>query len=181
MWHEMLLSAVLAYAGCPWSGPLDRTGTSGPKPWPPGEIILGNEVFFGGRVDLAERAGFEPAVQCYPHAALAKRCDAAGDSANPSEFTPPALPVALAVALAPGLDRVALAWDAMPEAIRAAVLALASPYSPAGIITTMMNTSDAPTPTPKPVSPTERRRPSPRQRPRWKTPLTPSRRACPGR
>lgn len=83
---------------------------------------------------------------------------------------PPADP-ALAIA------RVVAAWPAMPDAIRAAVVALAAPYAPedtAGITAAVMNAPTPVAPTPKPVAPPGRRRPSPRQRPRWRAPLTPA-------
>ena len=52
----------------------DKTGTSGCQNVATNEKTPENTGVFEGCTFATERAGFEPAVQFYPHAALAKRC-----------------------------------------------------------------------------------------------------------
>jgi hypothetical protein len=65
---------LLVVPGCYRDQTLDKTGTSGCESAAPALETLKKQEPAGAGSFLAERAGFEPAVGFYPHAALAKRC-----------------------------------------------------------------------------------------------------------
>ena len=70
----VLSTVLLVVTG--WCGdrPLDKTGTGPSKTWCLNEKTLEIQGFSEARSFDAEWAGFEPAEQFYPFAALAKRC-----------------------------------------------------------------------------------------------------------
>ena len=65
---------LLVGPGCCRDQTLDKNGTSGCESAVPALEPLKKQEPAGAGSFLAERAGFEPAVGFYPHAALAKRC-----------------------------------------------------------------------------------------------------------
>ena len=82
----------------------------------------------GLRTFGAERAGFEPAVGVYPHAALAKR-SAESEYAEKSSTSSllavsGAAPGAADAAFPPDLAAVVAAWGTLTDPIKLAVLAL---------------------------------------------------------
>ncbi|MDB5311954.1 MAG: hypothetical protein JWO38_6156 [Gemmataceae bacterium] len=71
--HVLSLILLVAPGYCWWQ-PLDKSGTSGStQTTVPPQTREKKEPAIAGSF-VAERAGFEPAVGFYPHAALAKRC-----------------------------------------------------------------------------------------------------------
>ena len=79
------------------------------------------------RSSSAERAGFEPAVGFYPHAALAKCCQALSEAVKTSKSNDPVKRLVLLLALAanePGRLHIFHAWPTIPANIRSAILAL---------------------------------------------------------
>ena len=65
---------LLVVPGCCREPTLDKTGTSGLRTAVPEFKALKKQEPAPAGSFRAERAGFEPAVGFYPHAALAKRC-----------------------------------------------------------------------------------------------------------
>ena len=79
------------------------------------------------KTNETERAGFEPAVGFYPHAALAKRCRDAQNAENSSVSDVSAGSLAPLLALLvtnADLLQVARAWPTLSANIRSAILAL---------------------------------------------------------
>ena len=71
----MLLATVLSVMASFFSAvPLDKTGTSGSEFRSTNAKDLENQAILEHRSNTAERKGFEPLVQFYPYAALAKPC-----------------------------------------------------------------------------------------------------------
>ena len=71
---RFLSLVLLVVPGYCWGRALDKTGTSGAAAGAVSSQTLEKKKPAKAGSFLTERAGFEPAVGFYPHAALAKRC-----------------------------------------------------------------------------------------------------------